>query len=64
VLVSNPAPSNVETRLAACSRRPAVMDYAPCHRKMERAAIVGDRPYGIGETPVARAAAKRPAVTA
>jgi taurine dioxygenase len=23
----------------------AVMDYAPCHRKMERAAIVGDRPY-------------------
>ncbi|MFM0726496.1 TauD/TfdA family dioxygenase [Paraburkholderia strydomiana] len=23
----------------------AVMDYAPCHRKMERAGIVGDRPY-------------------
>jgi taurine dioxygenase len=23
----------------------AVMDYAPCHRKMERAAIVGDKPY-------------------
>jgi len=23
----------------------AVMDYAPCHRKMERASIVGDRPY-------------------
>lgn len=23
----------------------AVMDYPPCHRKMERAAIVGDRPY-------------------
>jgi taurine dioxygenase len=40
----------------------AVMDYAPCHRKMERAAIVGDRPFGIGETPVARAA-QRPAVT-
>ncbi|WP_374481189.1 TauD/TfdA dioxygenase family protein [Zoogloea sp.] len=23
----------------------AVMDYAPCHRKMERAAIIGDRPF-------------------
>lgn len=23
----------------------AVMDYSPCHRKMERAAIVGDTPY-------------------
>ena len=23
----------------------AVMDYPPCHRKMERAAIVGDRPF-------------------
>lgn len=23
----------------------AVMDYAPCHRKMERAGVVGDRPY-------------------
>lgn len=23
----------------------AVMDYPPCHRKMERAAIVGDKPY-------------------
>jgi len=23
----------------------AVMDYGPCHRKMERAAIAGDRPY-------------------
>jgi taurine dioxygenase len=23
----------------------AVMDYGPCHRKMERAAIVGDKPY-------------------
>ena len=23
----------------------AVMDYPPCHRKMERAAIIGDRPY-------------------
>jgi taurine dioxygenase len=23
----------------------AVMDYPPCHRKMERASIVGDRPY-------------------
>jgi taurine dioxygenase len=23
----------------------AVMDYPPCHRKMERAAVVGDKPY-------------------
>src|SRR5438045_3752656 len=23
----------------------AVMDYAPCHRKMERAGIIGDTPY-------------------
>jgi len=23
-----------------------VMDYPPCHRKMERAAIVGDIPFG------------------
>jgi taurine dioxygenase len=23
----------------------AVMDYPPCHRKMDRAAIVGDKPY-------------------
>ena len=23
----------------------AVMDYAPCHRRMERAGIVGDRPF-------------------
>ena len=23
----------------------AVMDYPPCHRKMERAGIVGDKPY-------------------
>jgi taurine dioxygenase len=29
----------------------AVMDYAPCHRKMERAGIVGDTPYGPGEKP-------------
>ncbi|MBP0629923.1 TauD/TfdA family dioxygenase [Cupriavidus sp. AcVe19-1a] len=27
----------------------AVMDYAPCHRKMERAGIIGDKPFGIGE---------------
>jgi hypothetical protein len=26
-------------------RRPAVMDYPPCHRKMERAGIIGDTPY-------------------
>lgn len=25
----------------------AVMDYAPCHRKMERAGIIGDVPYGL-----------------
>jgi taurine dioxygenase len=41
----------------------AVIDYPSCHRKMERAAIVGDRPCGIGETPVARAA-RHAAVTA
>ena len=23
----------------------AVMDYPPCHRKMERAGIVGDKPF-------------------
>ena len=23
----------------------AVMDYAPCHRKMERAGIIGDQPF-------------------
>jgi taurine dioxygenase len=31
----------------------AVMDYPPCHRKMERAGIIGDRPYGPGERPAA-----------
>ncbi|WP_198292286.1 TauD/TfdA dioxygenase family protein [Aromatoleum toluclasticum] len=25
----------------------AVMDYAPCHRKMERAGIIGDKPCGL-----------------
>jgi taurine dioxygenase len=25
----------------------AVMDYAPCHRKMERAGIIGDVPFGL-----------------
>ncbi|RQH06563.1 TauD/TfdA dioxygenase family protein [Paraburkholderia dinghuensis] len=29
----------------------AVMDYPPCHRKMERAGIIGDRPFGPGERP-------------
>ncbi|GLC92869.1 taurine dioxygenase [Cupriavidus sp. TA19] len=29
----------------------AVMDYAPCHRKMERAGIIGDKPFGIGDKP-------------
>lgn len=28
-----------------CTQHYAVMDYPPCHRKMERAAIVGDRPF-------------------
>ena len=28
-----------------CTQHYAVMDYPPCHRKMERAAIVGDKPY-------------------
>ncbi|MFX7953397.1 hypothetical protein ABTK49_19935, partial [Acinetobacter baumannii] len=23
----------------------AVMDYAPCHRKMERAGIIGSKPF-------------------
>jgi taurine dioxygenase len=27
----------------------AVMDYPPCHRKMERAGIIGDRPFCPGE---------------
>jgi taurine dioxygenase len=28
-----------------CTQHYAVMDYPPCHRKMERASIVGDLPY-------------------
>jgi taurine dioxygenase len=28
-----------------CTQHYAVMDYPPCHRKMERAGIVGDRPF-------------------
>jgi taurine dioxygenase len=28
-----------------CTQHYAVMDYAPCHRKMERAGIVGDTPF-------------------
>jgi taurine dioxygenase len=28
-----------------CTQHYAVMDYAPCHRRMERAGIVGDRPF-------------------
>jgi len=28
-----------------CTQHYAVMDYPPCHRKMERAGIVGDTPY-------------------
>ncbi len=34
----------------------AVMDYAPCHRKMERAAIVGDKPYGPSAVQLKKAA--------
>ncbi len=39
----------------------AVMDYAPCHRKMERAGIIGDKPFGIGEGE-AKAQARQPVV--
>lgn len=28
-----------------CTQHYAVMDYPPCHRKMERAGIMGDRPF-------------------
>jgi taurine dioxygenase len=28
-----------------CTQHYAVMDYPPCHRRMERAGIVGDRPF-------------------
>jgi taurine dioxygenase len=28
-----------------CTQHYAVMDYPPCHRRMERAGIIGDRPY-------------------
>jgi taurine dioxygenase len=28
-----------------CTQHYAVMDYPPCHRKMERAGIVGDKPF-------------------
>lgn len=28
-----------------CTQHYAVMDYSPCHRKMERAGIIGDQPY-------------------
>jgi taurine dioxygenase len=28
-----------------CTQHYAVMDYPPCHRKMERAGIIGDAPY-------------------
>ena len=28
-----------------CTQHYAVMDYPPCHRKMDRAGIVGDRPF-------------------
>jgi taurine dioxygenase len=28
-----------------CTQHYAVMDYPPCHRKMERAGIMGDKPF-------------------
>jgi taurine dioxygenase len=28
-----------------CTQHYAVMDYPPCHRKMNRATIEGDRPF-------------------
>ena len=28
-----------------CTQHYAVMDYPPCHRKMERAGIIGDKPF-------------------
>jgi taurine dioxygenase len=28
-----------------CTQHYAVMDYPPCHRKMERAGIMGDAPF-------------------
>jgi taurine dioxygenase len=28
-----------------CTQHYAVMDYPPCHRKMERAGIIGSKPY-------------------
>jgi len=28
-----------------CTQHYAVMDYAPCHRKMERAGVMGDKPF-------------------
>ncbi len=28
-----------------CTQHYAVMDYPPCHRRMERAGIIGDKPY-------------------
>jgi taurine dioxygenase len=39
------SPNSVAIWDNRCTQHYAVMDYAPCHRKMERAAIVGDRPF-------------------
>ncbi|HMS06061.1 MAG TPA: TauD/TfdA family dioxygenase [Burkholderiaceae bacterium] len=39
------APFSVAIWDNRCTQHYAVMDYPPCHRKMERAGIVGTRPY-------------------
>ena len=38
------APGSVAIWDNRCTQHYAVMDYAPCHRKMDRATIKGDRP--------------------
>lgn len=38
-------PNSVAIRDNRCTRHYAVMDYPPCHRKMHRATIIGDRPF-------------------
>ena len=39
------APGSVAFWDNRCTQHYAVMDYPPCHRKMERAGIIGDKPY-------------------
>ncbi|WP_028631445.1 TauD/TfdA dioxygenase family protein [Metapseudomonas resinovorans] len=38
-------PSSVAIWDNRCTQHYAVMDYQPCHRKMERAGIIGDQPF-------------------